>query len=102
MAPRAMRAEKIMSSKVSPSPRPYQGPSSVMRRIISSADVSGGGVNRQEQLSQNSSICMGLLHDGTCFRKRFCQKQGQYQKPWIELSTKKMGPNSRKKLVLRN
>src|SRR5262249_12587123 len=61
MAPRDVRAAKIMSSKVSPSPSAYHGPSSAIRSRTSSAAVSGGAAKRLEQHGQYSSTCMGAL-----------------------------------------
>src|SRR5579883_2545629 len=69
-----------MSSKVSPSPRPYQGPSSIIFSKTSSAEVSGGAVKAQEQFSQYSSTCMGkpsvFLADVTCQVQVFIGKSG--------------------------
>src|SRR5207237_9565758 len=80
MAPRDMRAAKIMSSNVSPSPRAYEGPSSVMRSITSVAGVSGSAAKQQKQLGQDNSICMAYLSlcEGE-MHERLEQLQARYQ-----------------------
>src|SRR5262245_35847761 len=59
--PFSVRAAKIMSSNVSPSPRQKLGPSSVMRSKTSVAEASGGATNRQQQFAQYSLTCMAHL-----------------------------------------
>jgi hypothetical protein len=56
--PRDVKAVKIISSNVSPSPSANHGPSSIMRLSTSRAGVSGGAIKRWQQRWQNNSICM--------------------------------------------
>src|SRR5216683_615101 len=61
IVPRSNRVVKIISSKVSPSPSAYHGPSSAIRSSTSAAGVSGEAANRQQQFGQNNSTCMARL-----------------------------------------
>src|SRR5439155_11651858 len=65
MSPCANSVEKIMSSKVSPSPSAYHGPSPAMRSSTSAAGVSGSAAKRQEQRRQYNSTCMADLPSGS-------------------------------------
>src|SRR5262249_7048394 len=84
--PQAISVEKIMSSKVSPSPSAYQGPSSAMRSSTSPAGVSGSAANEQQQRGQYSSTCMALLQIGPIRRRVLKSEQLQVGYQWLPLS----------------